>query len=75
MAEKNSFNTDENISEEQRLLLNWLSEVVTEIVTEQRKTVVVLHQIRGHLVFYTLMIILGIIWGVFVGALIGSTYY
>ena len=44
--------TDENLTEEQRLMRNWLG----DIVAEQRKTVDLLERIRGHLVFYTLMI-------------------
>jgi hypothetical protein len=63
---------DENLSEDTNHLMRIL---VGEIVAEQKKTVAVLHRIRGHLVFYTLMIILGMIWGFFVGAFIGSTYY
>ena len=72
MAEENSNNTDENISEELRLLRNWLG----DIVAEQRKTVASLNRIRNHLVFYTVMIILGIIlWAIANGFLPLTTMY
>ncbi len=63
-----------NLSEEQRLLRNWLGVVVAE----QRKTAsqafIISHaldRIRGHLVFYTIMIILGFIFWFLVGVYIG----
>ena len=53
-----------NLSEEQRLLRNWLGVVVAE----QRKTVELLDRvreeldrIRGHLVFYTVLMVLGVV--------------
>ncbi len=53
-----------NLSEEQRLLRNWLGVVVAE----QRKTVKLLDRvreeldrIRGHLVFYTVLMVLGVV--------------
>ena len=50
---------DENLSEDTNHLMRTL---VGEMVAEQQKTVRSLHRIRGHLAFYTLMIILGAIW-------------
>jgi len=54
--------TDENLSEEQRLMRNWLGDVVTE----QRETVSQLDRIRKHLEFYTVIILIGIIVSIFV---------
>ncbi len=55
-----------NLSEEQRLLRNWLGVVVAE----QRKTVELLDRVReelyrtrGHLIFYTVLGILSLVGG------------
>jgi len=40
--------------------------LLDKLITEQRTTVGVLHRIRGHLVFFSVAIILGIILGFFV---------
>jgi|TARA_R110000737_G_C14618051_1_gene492398 hypothetical protein len=56
MAEENSPNTDDKIV----LLLE-------ELIAEQKNTVASIKRHRGHLVFYTLMIILVIIVSVFTG--------
>ena len=53
---------DENLSEDTNQLMRTL---VGEIVAEQKETVRALHRIRGHLVFYTVVIILGVILGFF----------
>ena len=49
--------------------------LLDKLIREQRITASQLDRIRGHLVFYTLMMILGTIWGFLFGAFIGSTYY
>ena len=50
---------DDNLSEEQRLLRNWLG----DIVAEQRKTVELLDRIRGLLMFCTVLMVLGVVGG------------
>jgi len=52
MAEESSPNTDDKIVS-----------LLEELIAEQKETVVAIDQHRGHLRFYTLMIILGIILG------------
>ena len=60
MAEENSNNTDEKIV----LLLE-------ELIAEQKNTVASIKRHRGHLVFYTLMMILGSILWFWFGLAIG----
>ena len=58
------------------LLLDKLIREQRITVSLQNKTVSQLDRIRGHLVFYTLMMILTTIWGFLFGAiLLDSTYY
>jgi len=45
--------------------------LLDKLIREQRNTVAVLHRIRGHLVFYTLMMILGSILWFWFGLAIG----
>ncbi len=50
--------------------------LLDKLIREQRITASQLDRIRGHLVFYTLMMILTTIWGFLFGAiLLDSTYY
>ncbi len=55
---------DDNLSEEHRLMRNWLGDVVAE----QRKTVELLDRIRGLLMFYTVLMVLGVVGGCIVAS-------